>query len=283
MNMLIIDTIGSVASGDENDSKKGTRVIENMNMMVQTRIPQDFAVICIAHTCKGGSHGTWNANKGKTVTPGQIGQIRGTGGQAALCRAAHSVTYAGGDPAHKNKRILWNVRNSFRTDGLADPICFEKGEDGVIKEVPMVPLFQPAAKEEPTEEKKKEIQLLKSRPVDHFLREILVSPKAPCEIKESLVKPVVNKLGFNAETEYNHLQANRNSFVPITKIAPTKGSKARKTWKWVLAEKCNSLSPLPTPDRVKVKEAVKMVKGDTPDGSSSSSSDSSDSSDSDRV
>ena len=242
MNMLIIDTIGSVASGDENDSKKGTRVIENMNMMVQTRIPQDFAVICIAHTCKGGNHGTWNANKGKTVSPGQIGQIRGTGGQVALCRAAHSVTYAGGDPIHKNKRILWNVRNSFRTDGLADPICFEKGEDGVIKEVPMVPLFQPAAKEEPSEEKGTAKAQQKARPMDHFLREILGSPKPPCQIKESLAKPMLGNLGcFDAGTKYNHqvLQTNKNSFVPITKVPPVKGSTTRMpspaVWNWLVA------------------------------------------------
>ena len=179
MNLLVVDTLGSVSTGDENDAKKGTMVIQNLTDLAQS-MDRDFGVLCVGHTCKGGQHGGWHSNQGKMISVPKVAQLRGTGGQVAMCRAAHSVTFAGGDPEHKNKRIFFNVRNSFRLEGLADPICFEKDEEGIIKECKMVPFYQPNATPDEADEVQKPPT---ARMLDHWLHAVLATPLEPSKLQ----------------------------------------------------------------------------------------------------
>ena len=271
MKLLVVDTLGAAGSGDENDAKKGTVVMDNLIDLTQS-LNRKLGTITIGHTTKGGAHGTWDMNKSVRLVEPKMGQMRGTGGNVALCRAAHGITFAGGDPANKNKRVLWNVRNSFRFEGLASPLCFEMGEDGVIRQCAMVPMYQPAAKEKEedvsaagggaaggaAEEEEGVARKLQGRPVDHFMRDVLQQqgPLLPTDVK-NMLSEVEEDIGgdFDAMKEYEKLKTKKNKLVPIVKLPPGKDS-VDSQWTWKLSKSAPEIAALNTPLKQKVAAAI---------------------------
>ena len=301
IRLLVVDTMGNISSGylhallclivpvrqlpyfkatlmlgDENDAKKGTTAAGLLIEMVQ-QLAWNIAVLGITHTTKSGVHGGWHENQGPRITAPKLAKIRGTGGLPALCRAAHSITFAGGDPAHKNKRIFFNVRNSFRFEGLASPICFEKTEDGVIRECAMVPFYQPAAATEATKEQQEqqgpleqhseeeEEQTPEARPIDHWLHGVLARPIRPADLKDLMANSGADsELGFDAELEFNNVAKKRNLLVPIDKFR----RKPDRVWMWKLKGNAPSLPALPSPIKRKVATAVATVQDSSSEDSS---------------